>query len=280
MGQPILLDRPWPEAPLGLIQLHGAFLFGSCPSRHYAPLLNALLERGYPAVLHRFPLDPRGFDHWSVALDLLLARRDASALIRERHGAAAAAFSEDPANSCWLGHSLGSKFLILLEILSLPDQHCWQVLEESLGENEADRVISLRKSKGLSVSDNVNNQPTLLLAPEVSNTVRILRSNLQLDFGRSLPGRRAVEMLLQQTPNRFGLTAVIAFLSDRLAVDDVELLRRDLCRRQVPPIPVQDLPGGHFEPVGLHVESLANAVSIGFSQLRARLSPSDLGNRG
>ncbi len=264
-----LRPTPWPDSPRGVVHLHGAFLFGSCPSRHYAPLLDALLQRGYGAVLHRFPLNPGRFDHWSVALELLLSRRTVLEQVRRLHGPAAAEFCADPSNSCWLGHSLGCKYLILLEILSLPRARLQQVLEDALEPAQAESVLNATDRLG--AIDTLQNQPTVLLAPEVSNTMRFWRSDWQLDFGRSRPNRQTMGQLLRLTPDRFGLTGVVSFRSDGIAADDVQLLRAELQRRSVAPLAQQELPGGHFAPVALHVEALADTIAAGYGQLRSRL---------
>lgn len=266
-----LRRAPWPDSPRGVIHLHGAFLFGSCPTRHYAPLLDALLQRGYGAVLHRFPLNPGRFNHWSVALDLLLERQAVLEQVRRLHGPAAAEFCADPDNSCWLGHSLGCKYLILLEILSLPRARLLQVLGGALEAAQVESVLNAIDRLGTVAT--VQNQPTVLLAPEVSNTIRLWRSNWQLDFGRSRPNRQAMGQLLRLTPDRFSLTGVVGFRSDRIAADDVELLRAELTRRRVAPLPQQDLPGDHFAPLALQVDALADAIAAGFTQLRSRLQP-------
>lgn len=266
-----LSNRRWPDSPLGIIQFHGAFLFGSCPRRHYSPLLNELHDRGYPSVLHQFPLNPFQSNHWSVALQLLKGRQEVVDQIRSVHGDSAADFFDDPANSCWLGHSLGAKFLLLLEILSLSKGSLQDVLSQSLGPTEANSVLT--DIENLGETPSVMNQPTVLLAPEISNTVRLFKSEWQLDLGRSLPNMQAMKKLLLNTPNRFNLADVIEFNSDRIAADDVRFLRTWLQETGKEPSSDNNLPGGHFTPLALQIESLADAITSNFSRLRLRLGP-------
>ncbi len=265
----VVSDKPWPESPLGVIQFHGAFLFGSCPERHYAPLLDALHERGYPSVLHQFPLDPLRFNHWSVALSLLVGRTKIVDQVRIKHGIKAADFCADPTNSCWLGHSLGCKYLLILEVLSLSRKTLQETLYQVLGIDEASHV--LREVEQLVDIPSVQDQPTVLLAPEVSNTIRLFKSDWQLDFGRSRPNRKSMEMLLRSTPGRFNLTDVISFSSDRIAQDDVRLLRSVLPDRDIEHLGPYDLPGGHFAPLTLQIDSLADTIISSISHNRMRV---------
>ena len=109
--------------PKGVIQFIGSFIFGSFPSWAYKDLNRFLFDQGYSLILYKFPLNPFQFNHWQVAVDLLKEQYDLKveiiqALKKENKPTNILNLYANPTNYLWLGHSLGSKYIILLEILS------------------------------------------------------------------------------------------------------------------------------------------------------------------
>jgi Protein of unknown function (DUF1350) len=132
--------------PKGIIQFIGSFIFGSFPALAYKPLHEFLFDRGYSLILYKFPLNPTQFNHWEVALDLIkeqhaLKVEIIKALRSKQQSTDLINLYLQPENYLWLGHSLGCKYIALLEILSDDPQKRSQVLQKCLGEQNAKRII-------------------------------------------------------------------------------------------------------------------------------------------
>jgi hypothetical protein len=103
--------------PKGIIQFIGGALFGTFPTIFYDFFLRKLFQEGYTIIALPFRFT---FDHWSVSLQLLREQYVLrKALIEEvkRLQYAPQIYLEDK-NYRWIGHSLGCKYIILLELLS------------------------------------------------------------------------------------------------------------------------------------------------------------------
>jgi hypothetical protein len=267
--------------PRGIIQFIGAFIFGSVPASTYRPLVQELYSRGFSLVLHRFPLNPLQFNHWDVALGLLQrARRIRNQIATENAFPATASadrdFYLDPTNTLWLGHSLGCKFLLLLEILSNEPIRREAILRKLLPAAEVGSILSRLSDSSGSNSSNlsqgeffpvIRNQPTILMAPEISNTVRILRSGFQFSNRRALPNKTQTESLILDSTELFHLTRVVSFDWDGISVDDVDFLRSVLIQRGTPTPVVEHLYGWHLEPLSARVVELADKIEVGFQRL-------------
>ncbi|MEL6581502.1 MAG: DUF1350 family protein [Cyanobacteria bacterium J06621_12] len=103
--------------PKGVIQFIGGAFFGSFPTVFYHYFLKKLYEAGYTILVLPFRFT---FDHWSVSLQLLREHYTLRlGLIEQVIG-----LGYDPevylqdANYRWVGHSLGCKYIMLLELLS------------------------------------------------------------------------------------------------------------------------------------------------------------------
>lgn len=103
--------------PKGIIQFIGGALFGTFPTIFYDFFLKKLFAEGYTIIALPFRFT---FDHWSVSLQLLREQYVVrKALIEEikRLQYDTKVYLEDK-NYRWVGHSLGCKYIILLELLS------------------------------------------------------------------------------------------------------------------------------------------------------------------
>jgi len=271
--------------PRGIIQFIGAFIFGSVPACAYRPLVQELYSRGFSLVLHRFPLNPLQFNHWDVALGLLQRARKIRNQIATGNAFPATApadrdFYLDPTNNLWLGHSLGCKFLMLLEILSNEPVRREAILREQLPSAEVDSILSrLSNSSGDNASSLsqwefspvIRNQPVVLMAPEISNTIRILRSGFQVSRNRARPDKTQTESMILNSTELFHLTRVISFDWDGISVDDVDFLRSVLIQRGTPTPVVEHLYGWHLEPLSARINDLADRIEEGFQRLRVQL---------
>lgn len=193
--------------PKGVIQFIGGALFGSFPTVFYHYFLRKLYAAGYTIVALPFRFT---FEHWSVSLELLREQYVLRQAIIEK----VIDLEYDPeiylkdANYRWVGHSLGCKYILLLELLSgfeppttqnlerspflwqqikpnLPDSNEEEVLKvdrqlEKLKdkvENIYDDWLRIKKNIEVLVGHEVDltglflrNEPSLLIAPDISDT--------------------------------------------------------------------------------------------------------------
>lgn len=195
--------------PKGVVQFIGGALFGSFPTIFYHHLLKKLYQAGYTIIALPFRFT---FDHWSVSLELLrehyvLRREIIQKVIDLNYDPT---IYLDDANYNWVGHSLGCKYILLLELLSgfespqtsnlswsenwqkikpnldkLPDlnnQQSQKVVQQIEGlkdkvESIYDEWLNIKKSIKKLVGCDVNlsglflrNEPSLLIAPDISDT--------------------------------------------------------------------------------------------------------------
>lgn len=247
--QSTFLTVPPHGRPKRVLQFVGAFLFGSFPQNYYGSLFNSLAKRGYAIVAHRFPCNPLQYDHWEVALRLLQEQHSQKIL------------HADAANA-WIGHSLGCKFIILMEILSNQSKRRDIVLQSILPRPKADQLIervnSILLDNRVSTSL-IYNQPSLFMAPEISNTFRLFRSGWQFNNGQAQPTLQQTKDMVNTSTELFNLTRIISFDQDLIAEDDVEFLTDQLRRRHVSN-PVEMLEGGHFGPLSVDIKALVDKI--------------------
>ena len=192
--------------PKGVIQFIGGALFGSFPTVFYNFFLRRLFAEGYTIIALPFRFT---FDHWSVSLQLLqeqyvLRREIIQKVINLQYDPQ---IYLDDANYRWIGHSLGCKYILLLELLSgfeepqtngLNWEKVWQQIKPNLlakndesvekvdrqlekvkdkVENIYDEWIRIKKTIEKMVGHGTNlkglfirNEPSLLIAPDISDT--------------------------------------------------------------------------------------------------------------
>jgi len=208
------------QNPIGVVEFIGGALYGTLPSLTYSHFLSCLYDAGYTVIAVPFPM---GLNHAAIA-ERLLAERDS---IR----AELAYPPEIP--HLWVGHSLGCKYIALLE------------------------------AKG-----KIMNQPSLLMAPDISDTCDALPIPALADlldryhFGVT-PTRRDTQRLICDS-RLFNLTALISFQQDTIAgnkddthnCSDVAWLIQELQNRQGAYFPWAEIPGGHREPIGIRLENV------------------------
>jgi len=204
--------------PKGVVEFIGGALYGLLPTVTYAYFLQCLYREGYTVIAVPFPF---GFNHGAIALSLLQQRQQLLAEFPQ----------QQDVPRFWIGHSLGCKYIMLLE------------------------------SSGL-----IMNQPSILIAPDISDTKDALPGIPKLPtlldrLGLGVkPTRRETQTLVSQSP-LFNLTALISFASDTIAgsqdqdpeTSDVAWMAQQLKERQGAGYLGREIPGGHREPVGLEV---------------------------
>ncbi|MDX2215093.1 MAG: DUF1350 family protein [Oculatellaceae cyanobacterium bins.114] len=203
--------------PIGVIEFLGGALYGTFPHLTYSHFLSCLYQARYTVIAVPFRL---GFNHSTIA-EGLLAERD-----RIR------AELNYPATipHFWVGHSLGCKYIVLLEALGA-----------------------------------LFNQPSLLMAPDISDTadampIPALAQLLDHYKLGATPTRKAIQTLIQES-QLFNLTALISFDNDTIAGNqasspehsDVAWFTKELANRSASGFLKAEIAGGHREPVAIPV---------------------------
>jgi hypothetical protein len=255
--------------PKGVIQFMGGAFFGTFPTVFYRYFLQTLFEEGYTIIALPFRFS---FRHWAIAIDLL---KEQNRLCRELTAIANNLGYEDKvyqekANYFWLGHSLGCKYIALLEFLSSQQ---WQEITESCVEQTAYRQIEAIIANANLENVSILDQPSLLIAPDISDTesaipVRAIARLLDRVGLGVKPTRSQTQCFIERS-RLFNLTALISFDQDTLAGSendefktqkikensDVLWLIGQLRKRKFP-ILHKELRGKHLEPVGVRVGEL------------------------
>lgn len=250
--------------PKGIVQFIGGAFFGSFPTVAYRYLLQKIFEAGYTIVALPFRFS---FRHWSLAIELLneqVALRPELAAIAQ-HLNYDHELYQDKTNYYWVGHSLGCKYIALLELLSSEQ---WQnVLSHCVEANqikEVERAIARLSIESVSIKG----QPSLLLAPDISDTesaipIRFFAQLLDRFKLGVLPTRVQTQCLIEQS-DLFNLTGLISFDRDTIAGSVANAQRQPLNENDVLwflsqlkqrrcPLLHQEVTGKHLEPVGVQI---------------------------
>jgi hypothetical protein len=253
--------------PKGVIQFIGGAFFGTFPTIFYRYFLRKLFEEGYTIVALPFRFS---FRHWSIAASLFAEQntlRTELTTLAKRYGYQHEIYQKNSSHS-WVGHSLGCKYVALLEFLS-GDR--WQELvQQCVSAKEAARIESVIAEIVPGEKISIKGQPSLLLAPDISNTesaipVRAVTRWLdKLKLG-VLPTREQTQCFIDSS-SLFNLTALVSFQDDTVAGNlgdkdrspevqknsDVLWFLQQLQKRPVPLL-FKELPGKHLEPVGVQI---------------------------
>ena len=237
--------------PQGIIQFIGGAFFGTFPTLFYKHLLYELYRDGYTLVALPFRFSLR---HWQISLSLLEEHHRLRQLLpplAERLGYDVTVYQET-GNYRWLGHSLGCKYIALLELLSGNEDTVAALLPTDL-------ISTYRSSSG------IWNQGSVLLAPDISDLENAIPIRFIVTLLRSLginvrPDRQETLSLIRRS-DLFNLTAMISFSRDTVAgslsdsdetMSDVLWLYRYLKTKSAS---VEELSGKHLEPVGWRISS-------------------------
>lgn len=235
--------------PKGVIQFIGGAFFGTFPTLFYRHLLQALYREGYTLVALPFRFSLR---HWQIAYSLLEEQHRLRQILPDlaKHQGYDSSLYQKVSSYQWIGHSLGCKYIALLELLSGDEEGVAAALPDDL-------IDIYRRSEG------IWSQGSVLLAPDISDLesaipVRSLVALLnRLNIGVR-PNRQQTLDLIDQSA-LFNLTAMMSFDRDTVAgnlsdsdpgVSDVLWLSQYL---QTKSAPIQELAGKHLEPVGWRI---------------------------
>jgi hypothetical protein len=214
--------------PQGIVYFIGGAFFGSFPTIFYHALLKKVFEAGYTIVAIPFRFT---FRHWSVSISIvknIINLRQSlynEALFRGYINNINIYLEDSTREKCnyfWLGHSLGCKYISLLEILT--DINDEPDLEKVLLKCvKSQQIQEIKNSLGnLDLKDiSLKNQPSLFMAPVIAgleNAVPIppLASLLKTCGLNVQPDVQETECLISRSP-LFNLIALIAFERDTRA---------------------------------------------------------------
>lgn len=303
--------------PKGIIQFVGSFfVFGSLPTIFYYFLLKSLYNKGYSIIAYPSSIIPplrwklKQVNHWRASIQLLkeeyAIKVELIAHILKYTDRDCLDIYLDNSNYLWLGHSLGCKYISLLEILSndprnLADnlEQCgitsrqFPIIEKYIGNLEFERKNNERQINFLLTKNQVNqkvlskrfiiDQPSIFLAPEIYGTEeRNGKSESAIPFFGLFPDGETTNCLIDLSHNFFGLTALIAFYHDKISKDDLKALRIELSGRSKVFI-YKSFPGydlkisrlsslfSHLKPLSSSNKSLADCIDNMFNELRKRI---------
>ncbi len=252
--------------PKGVVQFIGGAFFGTFPTVFYRYFLQTLFNAGYTIVALPFRFS---FRHWGIAIDLLKEQeilRDELAKIADKLGYESDLYQKK-ANYYWLGHSLGCKYIALLEFLS--GQQWQKVAQNCIGVNvdlEVEAIVAAAELDGVSILD----QCSLLIAPDISDTesaipVRAIARILDRIGWGVKPNRKQTQCFIEHS-RLFNLTALISFDKDTLAGSHADILKSvkirensdvlwaiEQLKQRKFPILYRELPGKHLEPLGIKI---------------------------
>jgi hypothetical protein len=230
--------------PKGIIQFVGGAFFGSFPTFYYRQFFSQLWAGGYSLIVLPFQFT---FRHWPVASKLLREQvlvRERVSRLAQRAGHCSQIYG-DPAHYFWLGHSLGGKYVALLEVLSRESP-----------ESQFPNPLSIQ------------GQPSLLIAPVMGNTdsaiplpwVAALLDQLGLGV---VPTQQQLRSLIEKGQG-LNLVALISFTGDSLAGSVTEpkgdetksgggdvLWLMEQLQRNPQSLLHQEVVGDHFTPLGI-----------------------------
>ena len=224
--------------PIGTIEFLGGALFGSLPNVSYSYFLNYFYDQEYTIVTAPFRL---GLNHEQIAREIYSDRQRVFDTLKPIH---------KTLPRYWIGHSLGCKYIILLE---------------TAGEEDGTEFF-------------LKDQPSILIAPDMSDTydavkIGIIAQYLD-DIGRGVNPNRAVTKARLAASKRFNLTAVISFDRDAIAgtqqqtpeepdFSDVALITQLLKQRPSGLLFKTELENcQHLEPVGVRVVQADGSISL------------------
>jgi len=226
-----------------VVEFYGGQLFGQLPATSYDYFLGSLFAAGYTIIAVPFDFS---FDHVSVAEGLLVERDRVRQQLPELDGVP----------HFWVGHSLGCKFIALLEAYTDP----------------ASGLFLPPNRTAATARRGIYDEPSLLMAPDIGDTaaavpVPILPQILDA-LGMGVRPTRAETQRLIVEDELFYLTALISFAGDTVAgnaagppeTSDVAWLIKVLSDRQGGTLHHRELAGGHMVPFGIRLADVVMEI--------------------
>jgi Protein of unknown function (DUF1350) len=167
--------------PVGTIEFIGGALFGVLPTFFYSYFLRYLYGQGFTIVTSPFRLS---LNHTKVAKEIYSDRARVFAALNPIH---------ENLPHFWIGHSLGCKYILLLELA---------------GEKDGQDFL-------------IQDQPSILIAPNISDTQKAVQFKWLATYldrtGRGVQPNRAEIKSTLQASKRFNLSAIVSFGLDKEA---------------------------------------------------------------
>ncbi len=223
--------------PKGVVEFYGGQLFGQFPTVSYDYFLEQLYSNGFSIIAVPFQF---GFNHAEIAYTLLNERK--------------IVLNSEPSLKSlplfWVGHSVGCKYIALLEAYT----------------DSKDNTFKMATgSKTMVETEGILNQPSLLLAPDISDTsdsvpVPFL-ANLLDTFNLGVRPTRTTMQDLVVKSDLFNLTAMLSFKDDNVAGNlagdpdksDVAWFYETLNQKTNQNFYNQEIEGDHLEPLGVQI---------------------------
>ena len=280
--------------PIGIVHVIGGAFFGTFLTIFYRYLLRRLFEQGYTIAALPFRFT---FRHWSVAIGLV---KDQSELRKEiaeeakRLGYEYQIYEEQPTaakpNHFWLAHSVGCKYIALLELLSdLENGDIKDVLGDCVGTKQYQQIEN--SLRGVDLKEiSLTNQPSLLLAPVIAGIESAIPFRPLAEFVKNFgldvqPNVKQTRCLINRS-KLFNLTAAIAFGQDRIASnpemdeDGEPKGTIEWLKKHVPRIKFSELPNRkHLAPLGFRygdseiAEQVIQLLTVETQELENSLLP-------
>ncbi len=275
--------------PKGVIQFIGGAFFGSFPTFFYEYLLKQLFLEGYSIIALPFRFT---FNHWPVAISLLREQQELQPLLKELAQDLGYDFEiyDQNENYSWVGHSLGCKYIALLELLTERDR--LDSLIQQYGKQPGRQIKAIEQNlQDIKIS--IKDQASLLLAPDIGDTKDAIKLPLLpelLDyFGLGvLPTKKGTFKFIQNS-SLFNLAAMISFNRDNIAGNEGSAPGLDntvltLIKILEPKLLHQEIKGKHLRPLGIesagsvigpisnHPRELVPLALEFLQQLKARLN--------
>ena len=265
--------------PKGVVYFIGGAGFGSFPTVFYRYILRRVFQEGYTiiALPFRFTLN-----HWSVAINLVKKAKLVREGIKQEALRRNRIYGEETYKNLdlysnpekfreggyfWLGHSLGCKYIALLELLGTVDRINALSKKENL--DKVSRFVGecISNKKQIQQIKNVlqqikdpsyislENQSSILMAPVITGIegavpVKPLADLVQT-FVDARPSKDETECLIRKE-NLFNFTSIIGFKNDQVEAKagTIQFLLETLPQKPFP-ILYKELDGKHLAPLNL-----------------------------
>jgi hypothetical protein len=271
--------------PQGVVYFIGGAFFGSFPNIFYRYLLKEIFDAGYTIVAIPFRFT---FRHWSVSIEIFEALEELREAIYQEaqfrgYTNNIDLYHEKPTskkfNYLWLGHSLGGKYISLLEILTglKSEEDLKRVFDKSVNTQQAQDVLKELERLGIDISEiSIENQPSLLLAPVIAGLESAIPIPPLVSLLKAIgidvqPNVEETKRLILSS-GLFTLLALIAFFTDTYAGPTVSWFSENLSKRLIKPLIT--LPKtNHLTPLGWKSgnEILARTAITEIGELRQKL---------
>lgn len=256
--------------PKGVVQFIGGAFFGTFPTVSYRYFLENLFEQGYTIIALPFRFT---FRHWPIAISLLKEQAvlaDEISQIAKRLNYSTDIYA-DPKKYFWIGHSLGCKYIALLEFMS---GDIWRKILADSNQNGSIQIQQVEEGiKDIPYSRRcIKGQPSLLIAPDISDTQSAIPRPLafiahfldKYNLG-VLPTRKQTLGYINNS-QLFNLTALISFDRDTIAGSDNDRIKPPKERENSDVLWLieylkqgkfsllhKEISGKHLEPIGIRI---------------------------